>query len=101
MSAHESPCPFVDVPAPWQCHGEAFCFFGYISSKTDEYPPPAAFGESERDSQFCDAKATGEYHGGLTSLLIIRYKETPVGVCSSSDFKVSSSSMHINPIRSL
>ena len=101
MSVPESASPFADAPAPWQCVGEAFWFFGYITSKKGEYPPPAAFGESERDSQFSDAKATGEYHGGLTSLLIIRYKNTPVGVYSTSDFQVSSSSMHINPIRSL
>ena len=102
MSAPESASPFAEAPAPWkQCVGEAFWFFGYISSKKGEYPPPSAFGDSERASQFSDAKSTGDYHGGLTSLLIIRYKNTPVGVYSYGGFQVLSSSIHNNPVRSL
>ena len=80
MSTHNSAYPFFNAPSPWGCKGEAFWFFGYISPKKGEYPPPAAFGSSEGSSSFSDAKATGEYHGGLTSLMLIRYKDTPVGV---------------------
>ena len=87
MSTHDSTSPFTHSPSPWQCEGEAFWFVGYISSKKG-YPPPAAFGDAERDSPFSDAKASGDYHGGLTSLMLIRYKETPVGVYSHVNFPV-------------
>ena len=93
MSTTNSAPSFDDVPAPWtQCVGEAFWFFGYISSKKGEYPPSAAFGDTEQSSQFSDAKATGDYHGGLTSLMLIRCKDTPVGVCPHSNFQVLSTS---------
>ena len=97
MSTHNSAFPFVDAPSPWECHGEAFWFFVYISSKKGEYPSPAAFVSSERGSSFSDADATGEYHGGLTSLMLIRYKDTPVGVYSYIMFPVLWSSMHSQP----
>ena len=90
MSTHNSASLFDDrnVPSPWECNGEAFWFFGYISPKKGEYPPHAAFDNPERESLFSDAKASGDYHGGLTSLMLIRYKESPVGVYSYINFHV-------------
>ena len=101
MSTNTGSSPFADVPSPWECHGEAIWFCSYISPKKGEYPPPAAFGDTEQSSQFSDAKATGDYHGGLTSLMLIRYKDTPVGVYPHSDFQVLSTSIRIHPVRSL
>ena len=101
MSTPNSASPFVDVPSPWQCNGDAFWFVGYIRPKKGEYPPPAAFGDTERASSFSDANITGDYHGGLASLMLIRYKETPVGVYSYIKFHVLWSSFDIHPIRSL
>ena len=88
MSTNTGSSPFADVPSPWECKGEAFWFFGYISPKEGEYPPSAAFDNSEIASPFSDAKVTGDYHGGLTALMLIRYKETPVGVYSYIIFPV-------------
>ncbi|KAK7691486.1 hypothetical protein QCA50_004885 [Cerrena zonata] len=79
MSVPEGASPFADAPAPWHCSGEAFWFFGHISSKKGSYPPSSAFNDAEAASSFSDAKASGEYHGGLTSLMLVRYKDTPVG----------------------
>ena len=101
MSVPESASPFSDAPAPWQCVGEAFWFFGYITSKKGEYPPPADFGDTERTTSFSDAKTTGEYHGGLTSLMLIRYKKTPVGVYSYIKFHMFWSPFDIHSIRPL
>lgn len=75
----EGASQFADAPAPWHCSGDAFWFFGYISSKKGLYPPPSAFNDTERASPFADANASGDYHGGLTSLMLVKYKDTPVG----------------------
>ena len=80
MSTHDSASPFVYVPSPWQCKGEAFWFPGYINPKKGEHLQPVAFSDPERASRSPDTKATGDYHGGLTSLMLVRYKETPVGM---------------------
>ena len=101
MSTPNSASPFVDAPVPWGCNGEAFWFVGYFSSKKGKYPPPAAFGSIERESSFSDAQGTGDYHGGLASLMLIRYKETPVGVYSYIKFHMLWSPFDIHPIRPL
>lgn len=71
--------PFEDVPAPWQCKGESFWFFGHAGGGRDKYPPPAAFGDMERATAWSDPTLTGDYKGGLTSIMIVRYQDTPVG----------------------
>lgn len=72
--------PFEDVPAPWDCKGEAFWFNAYIRP-TGNAPPPASFGELEQTAAFSDSASSGEYKGGLASVMVVRYRDTPVGEC--------------------
>lgn len=91
----ETSSPFLDAPAPWLCKGEAFWFFGYFSPPKGYYPPKSAFSDLEGSSSFANPEVTGTYKGGLTTIMVIRYKESPVGMTRSSFFKlVSSSSYH-------
>lgn len=77
--ATEVTSPFPDAPAPWSCKGEAFWFFGYFSPPKGYYPPKSAFSDLEGASEFADPNVTGVYKGGLTTIMVVRYKETPVG----------------------
>jgi len=79
MAPTTSQSPFPEAPAPWHCKGECFTFFTYIHAKRGAYPPPAAFEDLERDSAFADPTASGNWKGGLASVFIIRYKDTPIG----------------------
>ncbi|PSS29781.1 hypothetical protein PHLCEN_2v2929 [Hermanssonia centrifuga] len=69
---------FQLVPVPWKCKGESFVFATYISKKAS-YPSNASFNPLEAGSSFADPAVTGEFHGGLGMIMVIRYKETPVG----------------------
>ena len=74
----EDGIPFPEAAAPWKCKGEAFWFFGY--DKGAEYPPPSYFSPLERTSTFGDPEVTGKFKGGLSSLMVVRYAESPVGM---------------------
>ena len=88
---------FPVAPAPWKCKGEFFWFLGFASSSTP-YPPRDAFNDLEADSSCSDPKVTGEYRGGLTHIMVVRYKETPVGTSSlfnhSAEGKIPITIMH-------
>lgn len=81
MSELEGSSPFPEAPSPWSCKGEAFWFFGYFSPPKGYYPPKSAFSDLEGASDFVEGGATGIYKGGLTTIMIVRYSETPVGAC--------------------
>jgi len=54
-------------------------FFGHINASKEKYLPSAAFDSLEENSQWTDPTVTGEYKGGLTNIMIVRYADTPVG----------------------
>lgn len=70
--------PFTSVPGPWTCKGECFWLFGYTRT-SEPRPGPPAFSPLEGASQFADPARSGEYKGGLTSVMIARYTDSPVG----------------------
>ncbi|KAI0075586.1 hypothetical protein K474DRAFT_1370916 [Panus rudis PR-1116 ss-1] len=86
--------PFPEAPAPWQCKGETFWFYTYVSPTKDKpYPSKSEFNDIEGTSAFADPKVTGEFEGGLAFVMIVRYTETPVGpydeiIWSPGKFKV-------------
>lgn len=69
--------PFPEAPAPWKCKGESFWFFGY--AKGTDYPGLSFFNPLEGASTFAAENVTGKFKGGLTSILVVRYTESPVG----------------------
>lgn len=69
--------PFPEANAPWKCKGESFWFFGY--AKGTDYPGLSFFNPLEGASTFADESVTGKFKGGLTSILVVRYTESPVG----------------------
>ena len=71
--------PFPEALAPWTCKGEAFWFFGYFNPPKGYYPPQSAFSDLEGASNFIDPAVTGTYKGGLNTIMVVRYTETPVG----------------------
>lgn len=77
-----SKVPFSELPAPWTCRGECFWFPTYVHAKRGTYPSPAAFGELEQGTAFADPTVAGDYEGGLASVIVFRYTDTPAGECS-------------------
>lgn len=59
-------------------------FFGHINASKEKYLPSAAFDSLEENSQWTDPTVTGEYKGGLTNIMIVRYADTPVGQYTTS-----------------
>lgn len=72
-----SDVPFIDAPAPWELGGEAFWLFGYSNGK--QFPSPAQYPSLERTHSFASAEESGAYKGGLCSVMIVRYRTSPVG----------------------
>ena len=72
------PEPFLVAPSPWLCKGELFWFFDYSWGKS--YPGKVQFSDFEAASPWTDPQETGGYEGGIQYLMIIRYKDTPVGM---------------------
>lgn len=52
---------------------------GYKSATKGSYPSPATFSNLERASSYADPTVTGQFKGGLNTIMIVRYSETPVG----------------------
>ncbi|KAJ3479950.1 hypothetical protein NLI96_g8694 [Meripilus lineatus] len=75
----ENPHSFTEAPAPWPCRGEVLWLSGYSSPASGEYPHDSAFNDLERSSSYADPNISGQFRGGLNSIMIIRYSDTPVG----------------------
>ncbi|KAI0339046.1 hypothetical protein BDW22DRAFT_1336759 [Trametopsis cervina] len=69
--------PFVEAPAPWHNDGELFWLFGYNSAK--QPLKPSSYGPLEGASSFADPEQSGAFKGGLSAVMIVRYKSSPVG----------------------
>lgn len=66
------------APAPWvNLQASGFVFINYNSSTTP--PSAAAYDALEGNSDFASPSASGEFAGGLCSIFLLRYTETPVG----------------------
>ncbi|EKM52508.1 uncharacterized protein PHACADRAFT_149215 [Phanerochaete carnosa HHB-10118-sp] len=69
--------PLVDALSPWRCRGECFWLFGH--ARAEEHLAPVAFNVLEGVSTFASPEVSGAYQGGLTSIMIARYNDSPVG----------------------
>jgi len=54
---------------------EAFWFITYLTTPL----PEGSFSPLEADSSFADASSSGEFLGGLCTVQVVRYSDTPVG----------------------
>ena len=71
------PSPIPSVPPPWTLKGTVYTFMLYVPTKQISTIPHSFLSSPlEKDSLLLKA---GEYLGGLASVQIIRYTETPVG----------------------
>lgn len=77
--AHDSPeTPFPIAPSPWDdLKADVFATVGWAS--VSDGLPVGSFGPLEENSSFSDPEASGEFKGGLCSVMILRYHQTPVG----------------------
>lgn len=65
-----------EVPGPWTLKGTVYTFFYYCtSSELKNVPTSLLYSPLEAESSF----ATGKAVGGLCSIQVIRYTESPVG----------------------
>ncbi|KAJ3476529.1 hypothetical protein NLI96_g11098 [Meripilus lineatus] len=58
---------------------EAFILCGPHSKPTASYPSRSTFPDLEWKSLYTNPNATGEFRGGLSTIVILRYFETPIG----------------------
>ncbi len=71
-----TPEPIPSVVPPWTLKGTAYVFFFYVpSSKASTIPRSFLTSELEANSEV----VKGEYLGGLATIQVIRYAESPVG----------------------
>jgi hypothetical protein len=70
------PAGISHVPAPWTTESECWLLTVFLGSKLPEgvYDPLEA-----SSSAFANSKEAGKFEGGLGMIMIVRYKETPVG----------------------
>lgn len=77
-----SEAPFPEALAPWKCKGEMFWFLGY--AQDTRHPEPSSFSPLESASTFADDDKSGKFRGGVSSIFVVRYTETPVGASGHS-----------------
>jgi len=70
-----SPSPIPSAPAPWTLKGTVYHFLFYVTPSQAKNLPSMIYSPLEGGSSFAAAKAVG----GLGSIQIIRYSESPVG----------------------
>ncbi|KAI0339249.1 hypothetical protein BDW22DRAFT_1336398 [Trametopsis cervina] len=73
----ESSSSFPEALPPWHNDGECFWLFGYSSGK--QSLKPSSYGPLEGASAFADPEQSGAFKGGLFSVMIVRYKSSPIG----------------------
>ena len=81
-----STTPFRELPGLWDCKGESFLLYGRISSNA--YPGPMHFSPLERNSDFASPERSGEFRGGLASVMVVRYSESPAGEYNVMSVKI-------------
>ncbi|SPN98634.1 uncharacterized protein DNG_01679 [Cephalotrichum gorgonifer] len=68
------------VPPPWKLKGTVYCFMYWIpASQAKDFPIDIAYSPLERSSSFAVGSASGKPKGGLASVMVLRYRESPVG----------------------
>ncbi|KAJ8131355.1 hypothetical protein O1611_g2271 [Lasiodiplodia mahajangana] len=80
--------PISPAPPPWKLKGTVY-ILSFWNSKTlptegpggdkIQGPPAIAYSPLEAKSSFADPTVSGEYLGGLSQIMVIRYTESPVG----------------------
>ncbi|KOS19627.1 hypothetical protein ESCO_001239 [Escovopsis weberi] len=71
--------PIPRIPAPWKVRGDIYSFSLWTSkAKAESMPKHHLFSQLEAHSSFADSESSKPV-GGLGSIQILRYKETPVG----------------------
>jgi hypothetical protein len=68
------------APAPWKLKGEAYWFVLGMFGKSSETLPPGNFDPLEVSSKEL-AEEPGAWKGGPSMIMVLRYKESPVGPC--------------------
>ncbi|PSR80234.1 hypothetical protein BD289DRAFT_414644 [Coniella lustricola] len=78
------PRDIIIAPAPWICKAQVYALYFYSSrpspssSSTALALPPVAYSPLEAASFFASPEA-GDFVGGLGSIMVVRYLDTPVG----------------------
>jgi hypothetical protein len=74
------PSKYSLVPAPWILKAEAYWFVLAMFGKSSETLPPGNFDPLEVRSKEL-AEEPGAWKGGPSMIMLLRYKESPVGPC--------------------
>lgn len=75
-SMAESPFPIA--PSPWDdLEADVFSAVGWASAANGL--PTGSYSPLEENSSFADPEINGKFVGGLCSVMILRYHQTPVG----------------------
>jgi hypothetical protein len=81
-----------EAPAPWvNMKAEGYSFFSI--TRTSDVLPSSTYDPLERKTAFADPEVSGHFAGGLGTLMIVRYLESPCGpydelVLFPGDYKV-------------
>jgi hypothetical protein len=70
--------PVPHFLAPWNLKSECYWLFLTLKSL-----PVGLYDPLEASSDACAGKDAGEFKGGLGIIMIVRYKDTPVGMSTS------------------
>lgn len=71
--------PVLHAPAPWNTKSE--CYWLFLTLKK---LPEGVYDPLEASSEECVGSETGQFKGGLGFIMVVRYKDTPVGMCDLS-----------------
>jgi hypothetical protein len=71
--------PVLRALAPWTTKAE--CYWLFLTLKT---LPEGLYDPLEAGSEACTGKETGGFLGGLGCVMVVRYRDTPVGKCELS-----------------
>lgn len=70
--------PFPVAPSPWDdLEADVFTAVGWASGA--DGLPTGSYNRLEESSSFADPEVNGRFVGGLCSVMILRYHQTPVG----------------------